>query len=153
MTTTRPTRYGIPTWVLVLVALAGVVGLILTDPVASVGAPLEELPPPLPLDELPATGPVVDPVPAIANVAGILLLAGAILWGLYALSDRSSILAWLRGGSEAVAELDRDARDEKLRAAGYRVHVCPLCDGRAWASDPDVDLLELHRTIARTCPA
>lgn len=148
MTTNRP----IPAWILVLVALAGVVGLILTEPVHAVGAPLEELPPPLPLDELPATG-IVDPVPAIANVAGLLLLAGAIVWGLYALSDRSNLLAWIRGGSEAVAELNREEHTELLRSRGYRVHVCPLCHGRAWSSDPDTDLLELHRSINTQCPA
>lgn len=49
-------RYTIPTWLLVAIALAGVVGLMLTNPAGAVGAPLEEFPPPLPLDELPPTG-------------------------------------------------------------------------------------------------
>jgi hypothetical protein len=50
-------RYTIPTWLLVAIALAGVVGLLLTNPAGAVGAPLEEFPPPLPLDPLdpPAT--------------------------------------------------------------------------------------------------
>lgn len=68
-------RYLIPTWLLWLVALAGVVGLLLTDPVASVGAPLEEFPPPLPLDELPPTG--VDPSLQLWISIGSLVLGAA----------------------------------------------------------------------------
>lgn len=94
MTTNRPARrYLIPTWLLWLVVLAGVIGLILTDPVASVGAPLEEFPPPLPLDELPPTGP--DPAIAIwTSIASIILGAAAALYAYLELC--TDVLADLR---------------------------------------------------------
>lgn len=156
MTTTRPTRrYLIPTWLLVLVALAGIVGLLLTDPAGAVGAPLEEFPPPLPLDELPPTGPA-DGIAIACNVAAIVLLAGAILWGLAALRDRSDFVAWVRG-PEAVAEL-RDRRGAEhmadLERHGFKTYTCGYCGGHAWSCEPGVtqrDLLDLHYRITPMC--
>lgn len=92
--TNRPTRrYLIPTWLLVLIALAGFLGLLLTDPVPAVGATLEDFPPPLPLDPL----PTATPDPALAawlTLAGVVLGAAALLYAYLELC--TDVLADLR---------------------------------------------------------
>lgn len=154
MTSTRPTRqHGIPTWLLVAIALAGIVGLLLTEPTSATGATLEDFPPPLPLDELPATGP--DGVAIAANIAAVVLLAGAILYGLFALRDVSAFAAWIRGGHEAVAHLHDERHVADLERHGFLVYTCPSCGGHAWSRQPDAtldSLRKLHHTIAPARP-
>lgn len=94
MTKPRPARrYLIPTWLLWAIALAAFIALILGEPVPAVGAPLEEFPPPLPLDELPATG--VDPTLELWISIGSLMLGAAAFAYAY-LELCTDVLANLR---------------------------------------------------------
>lgn len=160
-------RYSIPTWALVLVALAGVAGLILTDPVASVGAPLEEFPPPLPLD--PIVEPAGDPYLVWAIPLGSFAVLGlGLLLAALDLTDagESRLLRRLnvplhalrvyrtrRALERALSVPTREERIAALRAAGATVYVCPDCKGFTYSSaGADLDqVIAMHLYLNKRC--
>jgi pimeloyl-ACP methyl ester carboxylesterase len=165
-------RYPIPTWALVLVAIAGVAGLILTDPVASVGATLEEFPPPLPLDplpEAPAAAWLAWAIPAgsFAILALGLLLAAVDLTDagesrllrrlnvpLESLRVYRTRRALERALERAYEATDRDERIARLRAAGCPVYICPDCNGFTYSSAVNAtmdNVIAMHLHLNRSC--